>query len=278
MTGIEPHIPVFDKSQRTDGAFSREDFTYDHASDAYRCPAGKTPALSSAVHDPADRRDERQLDTLPGQQARLRGVSPEAALLPPCTDAQDRQDRRVPDLAPPAQKGRDAVRSSEAYSEARSAPTTWAERRPRRVPPRRDRSEPPQTRQADPDAVAPLSDVRPAVSPRPRPQPHPGLPRSFKKQTSSTESGKTGSSRLQAELPLSPQTGPRRCDGSAARRCSGFHIRHPSAAMGVPGKESQPIPPTQQLCGSSLRRDVTEALGLVRRERNPAVADELNAG
>ena len=40
--GIEPHIPVFDKSQRTDGTFSREDFTYDHASDTYRCPAGKT--------------------------------------------------------------------------------------------------------------------------------------------------------------------------------------------------------------------------------------------
>src|SRR5438045_8143502 len=71
-----------------------------------------------------------------------------------------RQDRRVPDLAPPAQKGRDAVRSPEAHSEARSAPTTRAERRPRRVPPRRDRSEPPQTRQADPDAVAALSDVR----------------------------------------------------------------------------------------------------------------------
>src|SRR5256885_13050949 len=29
---IEPHIPVVDKSQRTDGTFSREDFTYDHAS------------------------------------------------------------------------------------------------------------------------------------------------------------------------------------------------------------------------------------------------------
>jgi len=40
--GIEPHIPVFDKSQRTDGTFSRDDFSYDHATDAYRCPAGKT--------------------------------------------------------------------------------------------------------------------------------------------------------------------------------------------------------------------------------------------
>ena len=39
--GIEPHIPVFDKSQRTDGTFSREDFAYEHASDTYRCPAGK---------------------------------------------------------------------------------------------------------------------------------------------------------------------------------------------------------------------------------------------
>src|SRR5215217_4490780 len=40
--GIEPHIPVFDKSQRTDGTFSREDFAYDHVGDTYRCPAGKT--------------------------------------------------------------------------------------------------------------------------------------------------------------------------------------------------------------------------------------------
>jgi transposase len=40
--GIEPHIPVFDKSQRADGTFSRDDFTYDCARDTYRCPAGKT--------------------------------------------------------------------------------------------------------------------------------------------------------------------------------------------------------------------------------------------
>jgi hypothetical protein len=39
--GIEPHIPVFDKSERSDGTFSRSDFTYDHEADAYTCPAGK---------------------------------------------------------------------------------------------------------------------------------------------------------------------------------------------------------------------------------------------
>ncbi len=39
--GIEPHIPVFDKSRRTDGTFSRADFAYDHGSDSYACPDGK---------------------------------------------------------------------------------------------------------------------------------------------------------------------------------------------------------------------------------------------
>lgn len=39
--GIEPHIPVFDKSERRDGTFERADFTYDHEADAYVCPADK---------------------------------------------------------------------------------------------------------------------------------------------------------------------------------------------------------------------------------------------
>ena len=39
--GIEPHIPVFDKSERRDGTFERADFTYDHRRDLYTCPGGK---------------------------------------------------------------------------------------------------------------------------------------------------------------------------------------------------------------------------------------------
>lgn len=39
--GIQPHIPVFDKSKREDGTFSRADFVYDQAQDAYQCPGGK---------------------------------------------------------------------------------------------------------------------------------------------------------------------------------------------------------------------------------------------
>jgi transposase len=38
---IAPHIPVFDKSTRTDGTFSRADFRYDQEQDIYICPGGK---------------------------------------------------------------------------------------------------------------------------------------------------------------------------------------------------------------------------------------------
>lgn len=39
--GIAPHIPVIDKSSRSDGTFERADFTFDAENDAYICPAGK---------------------------------------------------------------------------------------------------------------------------------------------------------------------------------------------------------------------------------------------
>ena len=37
---ITPHIPVWDKSERTDGSFSRSDFTWDEQANEYRCPQG----------------------------------------------------------------------------------------------------------------------------------------------------------------------------------------------------------------------------------------------
>ena len=46
---IEPHIPVFDKSARADGTFSREDFAYDQQSDVYICPAGKELASTGTL-------------------------------------------------------------------------------------------------------------------------------------------------------------------------------------------------------------------------------------
>jgi transposase len=49
--GIEPHIPVWDRSAYTDGLFSRDDFRYDEKRDVYICPAGKELTTSGTVHE-----------------------------------------------------------------------------------------------------------------------------------------------------------------------------------------------------------------------------------
>lgn len=48
--GIEPHVPVWDKSQRNDGTFSRSDFHWDPANDQYICPAGKVLRPRQRAH------------------------------------------------------------------------------------------------------------------------------------------------------------------------------------------------------------------------------------
>jgi transposase len=47
---IAPHIPVFDRSKREDGTFSREDFRYDEASDTYTCPVGKPLTTTGRIN------------------------------------------------------------------------------------------------------------------------------------------------------------------------------------------------------------------------------------
>jgi transposase len=49
--GIEPHVPVFDHSKRTDDTFSRDDFTYDHQANVYVCPAGKKLVTTGRLVD-----------------------------------------------------------------------------------------------------------------------------------------------------------------------------------------------------------------------------------
>jgi hypothetical protein len=39
--GIEPHVPVWDKGERTDGTFGRSHFVFSEESDSYTCPNGK---------------------------------------------------------------------------------------------------------------------------------------------------------------------------------------------------------------------------------------------
>ena len=50
--GIEPHIPIRDKSQRHDGTFSRGDFAYDREPDRYTCPGGKLQRVCDKVLSP----------------------------------------------------------------------------------------------------------------------------------------------------------------------------------------------------------------------------------
>ena len=38
---IEPHVPVWDKGERSDGTFGRSDFSFDEEADHYTCPNGK---------------------------------------------------------------------------------------------------------------------------------------------------------------------------------------------------------------------------------------------
>ena len=81
--GIEPHIPVFDKSARTDGTFSRSDFAYDHKRDRYTCPAGKELSQHRRrLRCQPRRRRSRRLHALPRQQVRLRSLRAEAGMLP----------------------------------------------------------------------------------------------------------------------------------------------------------------------------------------------------
>jgi transposase len=51
---IAPHIPVWDRSERSDGTFSHSDFTFDAERNHYVCPAGKLlkPAAPNRLKNP----------------------------------------------------------------------------------------------------------------------------------------------------------------------------------------------------------------------------------
>jgi hypothetical protein len=48
---IAPHIPVWDKSTRSDGTFSRADFVFDRERNVYICPGGKLLHTTGTVID-----------------------------------------------------------------------------------------------------------------------------------------------------------------------------------------------------------------------------------
>jgi transposase len=49
--GITPQIPVWERYERTDGMFTRRDFTYDAERDIYLCPNGRPLRTTGTIHD-----------------------------------------------------------------------------------------------------------------------------------------------------------------------------------------------------------------------------------
>ncbi|MBG6120237.1 hypothetical protein FB595_12011 [Sphingobium sp. AEW010] len=82
--GIEPHVPVFDKSARSDGAFERSDFTLDYEDDSYTCPAGKRLRPRNRNFASPRRGRQGRLHPLPSPQQDCSGC----ARKPRCTPIQ----------------------------------------------------------------------------------------------------------------------------------------------------------------------------------------------
>ena len=72
--GIAPQIPVWDKSTREDGTFSRSDFTFDRERNVYVCPAGKLLKTTGNIGND-------HVVAIPRIQARLRRMSTQTAML-----------------------------------------------------------------------------------------------------------------------------------------------------------------------------------------------------
>jgi hypothetical protein len=81
--GIAPHIPVFDRSGRTDGALPRSDLAFDAEQDRYTLPSGQAPgAVPSHLCHAALRHHQGRDTSLSGEQARLRWLFPQGQMLP----------------------------------------------------------------------------------------------------------------------------------------------------------------------------------------------------
>ncbi len=83
--GIAPHIPVFDKSNRTDGTISRSDFAFDPEQERYTCRKASTWCSSTAPmprRAPASPRTGR-VSTAPASETAMAVLSsPDVALTP----------------------------------------------------------------------------------------------------------------------------------------------------------------------------------------------------
>ena len=91
---IEPHVPVWDMTQRNDETLSSSDFQWDEQADEYRCPQGR-PLRSQWRAFKKLRNHVTKADTIiyRSSQSDLRDLPDENALLSEHTDSEDRSQR-----------------------------------------------------------------------------------------------------------------------------------------------------------------------------------------
>ena len=88
---IEPHVPVWDKTERKDDSLSSNDFHWSQDANEYRCPAGK-PLRSEwrAFTQQRSRVTKAKTVILPLQPNRLRHLPVESEMLPQHAESEDR--------------------------------------------------------------------------------------------------------------------------------------------------------------------------------------------
>src|SRR6266498_4065045 len=145
---ITPHIPVWDKSTRSDGTFSRADFIFDQERNIYVCPGGAADEQRqhrSGPHRLLQGQQERLFDLLleadvhdgGGAQGHKRPQRGCARLRPSAG-----QHGGLPTVISRAQEDRDAICAHEAHLQARPASTARLERREGRGVAHSNRAEP----------------------------------------------------------------------------------------------------------------------------------------
>ena len=172
---IAPHIPVFDKSGRSDGTWTRADFEWDADNDQYICPEGHALKQFRRNYSDPNRGRPARARRIPRLEAHLPGLPLETALLPqhgvpvhpprgtrgrPPGRPGCREDQTIRDLDEAAEEGRDALRAPQAHPRPRKAPTTRPMGRERRIPARRHRPEPQETGKAPPRTAANAKSLR----------------------------------------------------------------------------------------------------------------------
>src|ERR1700735_2938076 len=104
---IPPHVPVWDKSARTDGTFSRADFVFDRERNVYICPGGKLLHTTGTVIDGGTLRYRASKRDCDGCALKMQ-CSPNTPM------------RQIPrDLHEDARDAARALAKSEAYEQSR---------------------------------------------------------------------------------------------------------------------------------------------------------------